>query len=170
MTVRNLVHLNPSIRTFLFIASKNIFSEGYIQFPLALVPPSFSLFAGFEPSESSSGDARGIVETTRCVPSPVDTAAASAGGVEEKNRENSPGCAGGVWLISSESQALPLLAALALAAPGNDAVGFAFNHAARVLSSTGHTSAGASASGVLPMFVYVSRDSVKRAGRREYGE
>lgn len=142
--------------TFLFIASKNIFSEGYIQFPFSLTPLSFSLFAGFAPSELSTGDALGIVEITRCVSSPFGAAGASAGGGEEKKREKSPGIgAGGDWSISSESQELPLLAALGPAdAPGKEAVGLDFSHAARVFSSTGQTSAGASDSGVLAMLAY----------------
>jgi len=90
------------------------------------------------------------------VPNPLVAAGASAGGgAEEKKREKSPGGAeGGVWSIASESHPLPLLAVLAGAdadAPGKEEAGLAFSHAARVLASTGHTSAGAEDSGALDM-------------------
>lgn len=89
------------VLAFLFIASKNIFSDGYIQLPLALTPLSFSLFAGLESAESSTGEARGIVEITRWVPSPYSdepagVLASTAGdGAEENQREKSPGGAVG---------------------------------------------------------------------------
>lgn len=49
------------------MASKNIFSDGYIQFPLELTPDSCSLFAGVEKG-SLALSARGMEETTRSVP------------------------------------------------------------------------------------------------------
>src|ERR1700755_1484818 len=59
------------------MASKNICSEGYIQFPVFLsAPVSFSLFAGLALEllcdEGSDGIARGIVDTSRCVASRND--------------------------------------------------------------------------------------------------
>jgi hypothetical protein len=59
--------LASELYPFLFIASKNIFSEGYTQLPLSLTPLSFSLFAGFAPS-ALTGDARGMVDISRSRP------------------------------------------------------------------------------------------------------
>jgi len=133
---------------FLFIASKNIFSEGYIQFPLSLTPLSFSLFAGLAPASWLTGEARGIVEISRSTPRDFG---ASDRGAGVENLEKSPfgDRAGGVWSIVLESQLFPWLAKLAsLVAPGKAAVleGFDLSHAARVAGSTGQTSAGVSVS------------------------
>lgn len=71
--------------------------------------------------------------------------ASTAGdGVEENQRENSPGGAeGGDWSISSESHPFALRALVAEGTgdePGLDMPGFAFIHANLVFSSTGQAS------------------------------
>lgn len=123
------------------MASKNMRSDGYIQLPDSLTPLSFSLFAGFAPSELSTGDARGMVDISRSTPR--DLGAVDASGVAgDMNLEKRPLGGGGVWSICEESQLLPLLASLAsMDAPWKVLVDLDLSHAARVSASTGQASA-----------------------------
>lgn len=139
---------------FLFIALKNICSEGYIQFPVVLsAPVSPSLFAGFDavgpPSFAAAvsrdvGVARGMEETSRWVP--------------RRREARMPGGDVGVdvlgfWSSCVESQpsawrgecgdcggGAAALAACALARA-------CLSHASRVLSSTGQAAAEEEESG-----------------------
>jgi len=99
---------------FRFIASKNIFSEGYIHLPFALVPLSISLFAGVLPAVL---EVRGMLDITRSVPKDGEAwEGASGDGDAQKLRrenmlellgENLGGCVGGrSWLRDPESQEL----------------------------------------------------------------
>ena len=110
------------------MASKNIFSDGYTQLPESWDPDSISLFAGGGGSEPwPSGtvvDARGMVETSRWVPSEEEEGARGVGvcvvfpvGVvafpeEEKGERN------------QEKIPLELLAFGAVAEAGGDCVGW----------------------------------------------
>lgn len=121
-------------------------SEGYIQFPDSLTPLSLSLFAGLAPSEVSIGDARGIVDISRSIPSPFGAVDGDDCGDVERSLEKRPLGGGGVWSICEESQLFPRFALLAsIDAPGKVVVEERdLSQAVLVSASTGHVSAGVS--------------------------
>jgi hypothetical protein len=140
---------------FRFIASKNIFSLGYIQFPLSLTPLSFSLFAGF--SSLLTTEALGIVEISLSTPSSfgVGVAEGEEGAEGVRKREKKLlGAGAGDWSMVDESQLFPGLdwEAAAVAPGKGDLEALDFSHAARVAGSTGQTSAGGSDSFAIAMF------------------
>jgi len=126
------------------MASKNIFSEGYIQLPvLESEPVSRSLFAGFEFGSGvlllggDEGSVRGMVLISRSL---ARTPALEIPGIGNGSRGRA---AGRLWSICEESQLSP---AAALKVRGADSAAFLasrdfLSHAARAVWSTGHASA-----------------------------
>ena len=106
-----------------------------------------------------TGEALGIVETSRSWPRVLGVSGGGGGG--EVSLEKRPlAFGGGDWSVWDESQLFPSVRRLAsLAASGKGWGGLlVFSHAARVAGSTGHTSAGVSVS--LDILLVMRRECV----------